>query len=162
MAIVGSVLPTDSSTASSAATPLKIGGNRLPSISMPVQSRLEKLNNAREVIRGVKKRFEPGRTYPFHGVRLTGEEIIARFEAQLVALDAVRAAWAAWQKALGAERKLRKPLIELTTHLKRLVLMQWGPQAFVDFGWEPPKKPGPKTVKAKLAGVEKRRKNKQR
>jgi hypothetical protein len=141
---------------------LKIAGKPLPSNFMPVQSRIEKLVTAQDVIHGLKKRLEPGATHLVGGKRFTTEQLIARYEAQLAALEAVRQAWIAWQMALDAERKLRKPTIGLTLDLKNFVSVHFGLGAYGDFGWKAPKKPGPKTVKAKLAGVEKRRKNRQR
>lgn len=129
---------------------------------MPVQSRIEKLTTAQDVIDGVRKRFTPGKVYVVAGKRYTTEQIVAMYQTQLAALEAVRQAWIAWQEALADERKLRRPMVRFTVDLKRVVHGHWGLGAFGDFGWQPPKKPGPKTVKAKLAGVEKRRKNKQR
>jgi hypothetical protein len=160
VAIEGDELPPIPTTLPRQVTDLKIDGNGLPSIFMPVQSRIEKVSTARDVIAGVKKRFTPGAAQVVCGKTFTTEQIIARYEAQLAALEQVRLAYIAWQGALLAERKLRKPMIALTLDLKRFVNGNFGPSAFGDFGWKPPKKPGPKTVKAKLAGVEKRRKNK--
>jgi hypothetical protein len=156
----GSAFPSIPAVASARARVLKTDGNALPSIFMPVQSRIEKLTTAQDVISGVKKRFTPGRSYMVAGKSYTTEQIIACYEAQLAALEAVRLAYIAWQVALHDERKLRKPTIRFTVDLKTVVQSNWGTSAFGDFGWKAPKKPGPKTVKAKLAGVEKRRKNK--
>jgi hypothetical protein len=127
---------------------------------VPVQSKLEKISIAQNVIRGIKKTLAPGEKRSIGGVVYTREELIARYEDHLAKLEAIRQAWAAWQEALAAERSLRKPMTDLTYHLKQTVHGRWGVRRFGDFGWEVPKKPGPKTVKAKLAGVEKRRKNK--
>jgi hypothetical protein len=133
-------------------------GRPVPSVFMPVQTTIEKITNAQDVIRGVKKHFAKAKVVSVWGKSYAPAEIVAFYEGQLAAIEGVRLAYIAWQEALDVERKLRKPAIAMTRGLKNVVWSQRGVNAFGDFGWPRPKKPGPKTIKSKLAGVEKRRK----
>ena len=76
--------------------------------------------------------------------------------ARLAAIQRVRQAHADYQAALAAERRMRKPMQALTVDVRRAVMRELSPSGFPDFGWKTPRKPGPKTVASKLAGVEKR------
>lgn len=157
--------PTASGSAPRAAAPstsaLKMRGNTLPSNAMPVQSKLEKMTTARNVIAGLKKRFGSVPFMMVSGKKYKPAEVIAFYERHLAAIEDVRKKWAAWQLALRAERAMRKPAIAMTLGLKASVSNRFGFDAYADFGWSRPKKPGPKTVQAKLAGVEKRAKKRQ-
>jgi hypothetical protein len=126
---------------------------------MPVQSVIEKVTTAQSAIEGIGKRFSPSVTYFVGGREYTKAQMIALYEEQLAAIADVRDKYIAWQGALARERKLRTPVREFTVQLKTTVHSKLGTRAFPDFGWTVPRKPGPKSVKAKLAGVEKRRKN---
>ena len=123
---------------------------------MPVQSKIEKTTTARDVITGVKKRYAGVKTVTVWGKVYTPDEVIAFYEEHLAAIDDVRLKRIAWEVALEVERKMRKPALAMTKGLKTEVYSRFGRNAFGDFGWKRPKKPGPKTVKGKLAGVEKR------
>jgi hypothetical protein len=123
---------------------------------VPVQSKLEKVSNANQVVRGFRERFSGTDELWVDGKRLRVDDVVARYQAQLEAIQRVTVAWAAWQTALKAERAMRKPMRELTVALKAAVLQMLGPRVLASFGWKKPRKPGPKTVKAKLAGVQKR------
>ena len=153
---VGRALPSTSTAVTSRRGALEIAGNALPSNSMPVQSLLEKVTTAKDVIRGVRKLFGDRPFVWLHGKKATPAEIIARYEEHLASMERVRQARIAYDVALDAERRLRRPMQGLTLAVKAAVLGELGGGVFPEFGWPKPKKPGPKTVKAKLAGVEKR------
>jgi hypothetical protein len=128
---------------------------------MPVQSKLEKQEIARGAIRGVKKRFGGFAGVMIHGKKYTPAEIVAFYEKHLAAMEDIRKTWIAWQLAIRAERALRRPAATMTLGLRTVVRQQFGLEAYADFSWPKPKKPGPKTVRAKLAGVQKRAKKRQ-
>ena len=153
---VGNALPTDRMALVRPRRPLEIAGNALPSNSMSVQARLEKVTTANGVITGVRNRLMGEKVLWVGGRKLTPAGLIALYEEQLAALEQVRQAWIAYQVALAAERQLRRPMQSLTVDVKNTVTMLLGENGFPEFGWKKPKKPGPKTVKSKLAGVEKR------
>jgi len=159
---VGSALPASSGALMTRTWALEIDGNALPSNSMPVQARLEKVTTANDVIKGVRRRLMHMPVIPLGGRKLTPDALVALYEAQLAAIERVRQAWSAYQQALFEERRLRKPMQAMTVHVKNAVMMELGPDGYPDFGWKTPKKPGPKTVKAKLAGVQKRAAKKRR
>ena len=123
---------------------------------MPVATKLEKVTTAQGVIAGVRKRFGNRPFVWLSGKKVAPDEIIGRYEAHLAAMERVRQADIAHQAALLEERRMRKPMQELTSSVKRTVLGELGGDRYPDFGWKRPKPPGPKTVKGKLAGVEKR------
>jgi hypothetical protein len=152
----GSPFPRIFAAGRVAAAVLKIEGNPLPSNFMPVQSKIEKITTAGDVITGVKKRYAGVKTVTVWGKVYTPDEIIAFYEKHLAAIDDVLVKRIAWEVALELERKMRKPAIAMTLGLKTDVHNRFGRNAFADFGWKRPKKPGPKTVKGKLAGVQKR------
>lgn len=128
---------------------------------MPVQSKLEKVTDARNVIAGIKKRLLGDRNVILEGDRYTPRQVLRMYEAQLAAIARVSTAWAAYQEALRAEKALRVPMRRTTVSLKRYVQIWHGPAGCADFRWEMPKKTGPKTVAGKLAGVQKRAKKRQ-
>jgi hypothetical protein len=125
---------------------------------MPVQTKIEKLSNAHCVVRGLKKHYVRGDVLMLDGAALERDEVIARFDEQVAAIDGVLQAWGAWQAALRRERGLREPMRNLTTSLKARVWVDKTRSAYAAFGWPTPKKPGPKTAAAKFAGVQKRAK----
>ena len=57
--------------------------------------------------------------------------------------------------AASRERKIGREVARFTQNFKVAVTVHCGSSAEVlgDFGWKVPKKPGPKTTAAKLAGV---------
>ena len=129
---------------------------------MTVQARLEKLINARDVIGGVRRRLGKRAALWVAGKKLTPNAVIAVYEEQLAAMEAVRQAHIAYELALAAERKLRRPVQTFTLDLKATVRNELGLAAYRDFGWKLPRKPGPKTLASKLAGVQKRAAKKRR
>jgi hypothetical protein len=152
----GSTLPSIPGGVATLPRPLEIPGNALPSNSMPVETTLDKVTFATNVIRGVRKVFAARSFVWVDGKKLSPDDIIARFEEQLAVLEALRKASIAYDVALEAERRLRKPMHELLMGVRRSVLGELGPNAFPFFGWNKPRLPGPKTTASKLAGVQKR------
>jgi hypothetical protein len=136
--------------------PLEIAGSALPSNFMSVQTTIEKLVTARAVIKGVRKRWSSQATVFIDGEAVTPDAIIARYEAQMAAIDLVAHKKAEYEAALAAERAMRKPMQAYTLAVKGSVRGFLGVGALPDFGWAKPKKPGPKTLASKLAGVQKR------
>lgn len=128
---------------------------------MPVQSKLEKVDTARNVIAGIKKHLLGSKKIPLDGTFYTPRQILAMYEAQLAAIARVDAARAAYRQALQAERALRTPMRVRTVDLKTHVQQNLGARGCADFHWEMRKKTGPKTVAGKLAGVRKRAKKRQ-
>ncbi|HEY3816699.1 MAG TPA: hypothetical protein VGL81_05990 [Polyangiaceae bacterium] len=123
---------------------------------MSVQASIEKVTTALAVIKGVRKRWSKEKTVLIEGVPVTPDAIIGRYETQLAAIDRVAKKKAEYRAALAAERAMRRPMQVYTQAVKSSVRGFLGEDAMPDFGWHKPKKPGPKTVKSKLAGVEKR------
>ena len=152
----GSTLPTNSRPLLPGRVPLEIVGNALPSISMAIQSKIEKLTTAREVMQGVSKHLADRSVLTVAGNKVTPDEIIARYQAQIAAIDRVRETLAVYKTALAAEKRMRRPMQKFTVDFKQVVLMELGPDKLPAFGWKAPKPPGPKTVASKMAGVEKR------
>ena len=129
---------------------------------MPVLTKLEKVTTARNIIAGLRKRYPPGAVLMRLGRRYVREDLIALFEEQLAAIGDVETTWAAWQDALMREERLRGPAREAEVAVRDAVYNQHGAAGSRDFGWEPPKKTGPKTVASKMAGIEKRAKKRGR
>jgi hypothetical protein len=123
---------------------------------MAIQSRIEKLTTARDVSQGVSKLLADRDVLTVAGKAVTPAEILARYQAQMAAMDRVRETWVVYKTALAAEKRMRRPMQKLTVDLKQTVWVELGPEKFPAFGWKKPKKPGPKTVASKLAGVQKR------
>jgi hypothetical protein len=127
---------------------------------MPVQSKQEKVETARNVVEGVKKCFAPTDVVPIDGEPVTCAAIGELFQSQLDAIAAVAAAYAAWQEALAAERRLRVRARTVSVDLRSHVWRSRGAAGLALFQWRPPKKTGPKTLAGKLAAVQKRAKKK--
>jgi hypothetical protein len=119
---------------------------------------MEKLAQARNALCGVAKHL-PDDSIIVGSQRYTSEEVMAFFQSHLDALDAVEKAHAAFAQAVRTETQLAAQAKRVAAALKSRILSDHGPKPTVlgDFGWEAPKKTGPKTTKGKLAGVEKRR-----
>jgi hypothetical protein len=122
---------------------------------MPRTSQLTRRQRASKVLSGVEKRFPRGETYRFDGKSYSRDELAAVFRAQIDALNEIRAARAALAVAVSKERTAAQRVRALTPRVVAYVGERFGTTAdvFADFGWELPKKPGPKTTAAKLAGV---------
>jgi len=138
-------------TTSSDSYPL---GEPVPKISKTV-----KRVRAEGVLQGLAKHFARRSSYELGGKVYTREALAGVFQAHAEAVREVDAAHAAVAAAVARERELAKKVAYLTRMLKLAVDAEFGmaPRVWAEFGWEVPKKPGPKTVKAKLEGAEKAR-----
>jgi hypothetical protein len=125
---------------------------------MPRATKIDKLTHARNVLRGLTKH------YPAHGrPRIGGKpfsraELIALFQGHLDAMQEVETARIAFVVAVAKERVLAKRVKVTTVALRAFLSNVFGPSLAVwaEFGLQLAKKPGPKTVAGKVAGVRKR------
>ncbi|MDP9003020.1 MAG: hypothetical protein M3O46_23250 [Myxococcota bacterium] len=126
---------------------------------MPKLGTVTKRARATSVIRGVTKHFVRGKRYLIGGKQYTPEDLVGIFQSHIDAIDDVGAAHAAVQVAVAKERQIARHAHALMLKLKGVVEHELGPtnDIYAAFGWTMPKKPGPKTVKAKLEGAEKAR-----
>jgi hypothetical protein len=124
---------------------------------MPRISKTTKRNRARDAIRGLKSRFGPNDITRLGGKAMTRNEAIAFFQSHLDAIAAVDAATAALRVAVARERALDRQVLAFMPVLQSLVESRFEryPGAWGEFGLKLPKKPGPKTVKAKAEGARK-------
>jgi hypothetical protein len=120
-------------------------------------SKADKAVQARNLMKAIPKHLGTGPLL-LKGQKYTMKQVVALFQSHLDALDEVNRARVVFRVAVGKETALAKRVKELAASVKRLVNARFGVNYEVlgDFGWTPPKKPGPKTSKAKLAGVKKR------
>jgi len=126
---------------------------------MPKTSQLQRRTRAANVVAGIQKRLPRDETYSLNGKAYSHEELAAFFQAQVDALDAIRSARAVLASAVAKERAVSRRVTARVPSFRDLIAQRFGmrPDALSDFGWTVPKKPGPKTVAGKLAGVEKAR-----
>jgi hypothetical protein len=127
---------------------------------MPRLAKVTKRSRAFRIMAGLAKHFPVGAgPHRLGGVPYDPEQLAAVFQAQIDAVAAVDAARAALTDAVARERAAARRATELTRDLKMVVRSRFGFSAarWAEFGWELPKKPGPKTVKAKLQGADKAR-----
>jgi len=122
---------------------------------MPRTSQLTRGQRASKVISGVEKRFPRRETYLLDGKPYSRDEIVAVFRDAVDALGAIQAARAALAAAIAKERATARRVQALMPRIVAYVGERFGSSAdvFADFGWKLPKKPGPKTTAAKLAGL---------
>ena len=125
---------------------------------MPRVSKLTKRARATGIIAGLVKHFL-GASYSLGGKEYTRRQLVAEFQSHLDAIDEVDATRAALAAAVAKERKLARQVAALARYVKMSAESRFGltPTICADFGWEVPKPPGPKTVKAKLEGAKKAR-----
>jgi hypothetical protein len=142
-----------------------IEGRRCPAIFpppiealMPRISKIDKLAQARNIIRGVSSRFTKGTGYQLAGKKYSPRELIALFQAHVDAIHEVEAARARFTVAVLNEKEAARRTAGMAQALRLFIAGNFGeaPEVWGAFGWDPPKKPGPKTVRAKVAGVQKR------
>ena len=89
------------------------------------------------------------------GEAFTPPTLKAVFQADIDAIDEVDAARTTLKTKVAAARAARTRASKVRGALKTYLIGQNGPEAvqvLEDFGLEPPKAPGPRTVKAKAAG----------
>lgn len=122
--------------------------------TMPKLGKVTKRARATNIIGGLRKHFGAP-SYTLGGKVYTQSQLIKAFQSHVDSLDEVDAMRAALAAAVAKERELAKRIGALARYLKMNVEGRFGqmPTIYADFGWEMPKKPGPKTVKAKLEGM---------
>lgn len=135
-----------------------IVGQASPGNAMSKESDLTKLTMASGLVAGLKKSFKPSDKLIVGGVPYTRDEIIAIFEEHTVAIDDKRKKYAVYRGAVARERKLAKRSLGIYLTLHTVLGNLFGWDDLVRFGMKKHGKPGPKTVEAKLAGVQKRAK----
>jgi hypothetical protein len=124
---------------------------------MSKTSKVVKRAQAARVIAGISKHFAGKTGIDVGGKRYTPKQLVGLFQSHIDAIEEVDAAHAAGAVAVAKERKAALRVRDATRYLKMVVEVEFGPDAVAwdDFGWELPKKPGPKTVEAKLEGARK-------
>jgi hypothetical protein len=125
---------------------------------MPKVSKVTKRSRATSIIAGVIKHFSAA-SYTLGGKAFTPKQLVAAFQSHVDAIDEVDATRAALAAAVARERELARRMTALTRYMKMAVEARFGllHKIYADFGWEVPKRPGPKTVEAKLEGATKAR-----
>jgi hypothetical protein len=122
---------------------------------MPKTTQVIRENRAANVIAGIRKHLPRNKKINVDGKAYTVNELVAPFQQQLDAIAAVRSARAALAVAVRKERAAAKKVNTLTRGLKPVAfdIFNFPLDVLADFGWQRPKKPGPKTTAAKLTGV---------
>ena len=125
---------------------------------MPRIPKVDKLMQATSAIRGLTKHFPKEGKLGVGGKAMSRAGVIALFQAHLDAMQEVDRARAALRTSVTKERALAKRAKATRVLLKDCLRSRFGTDLEVwgDFGLKLSKKPGPKTVAAKLAGVRKR------
>jgi hypothetical protein len=110
-----------------------------------------------KLIDGITRRFPADKVFILAQKKYARDELVAVFEAHLADLDAADSAHVTWRAAVASERKAGLVAHGVAALFRALLFGELGAGSaeLGHFGWTPPKKPGPKTVAAKLAGVEK-------
>lgn len=144
------------------AVPVRLAGRparhaRRP--AMPRKSKSQDRIAVTRLLQGIAKHFTDGLPVVLGGKSYTPAELAAVFQAHLDAIDAVTTARAQLATAILRRRGAARRAGEATRLLKLRVAGTDGFSATVwaDFGWQVPKKPGPKTVMAKVVGAAKAR-----
>jgi hypothetical protein len=137
---------------------VEIVGQGSPGIAMSKESDLTKRTRAAGLVAGLRKHFKQGDRLVVGGVEYSRDEVIAIFEEHTTALDDKRARYAAYRAVVASERKLARRSRAMYTTLHTVLGNLFGWENLGRFGMKQHKKPGPKTVEAKLAGVRKRAK----
>jgi hypothetical protein len=124
---------------------------------MPKTSQTAKRLALAQLVTGMKKRLPRGDTYWMNGKPYAHAELIAFFQSEIDALDAIRAARGALAAAVARERAVYRRVRAELPVMRAALLQRFGPNALGEFGVAAPKKPGPKTLAGKVAGAEKSR-----
>jgi hypothetical protein len=127
---------------------------------MSKESATTKLTRARNVLRGLKKLLKPRGKMLVDGVPRSRGDMEALFQSHIDAIDAKARRYAAYQQAVAAERAIARKTNALWINLYLAVRGQHGLAGVSVLGMKPHKKPGPKTLASKLAGVQKRARRK--
>jgi hypothetical protein len=112
------------------------------------------------ITEGLTRRFSAlGKPLLLDGEAFTVAQLAALFRDHDDAIAAVDRARAGLAAAVERERVAALRAVHLTRALKTVVHAHFGdsPEAWADFGWEVPRKPGPRTPEAKARGAAKGR-----
>jgi hypothetical protein len=122
---------------------------------MPRPTQTIKAIRMTKLMAGIHKHLSKEDALRFKSRAYTLGELVAVFQAELDALDQIAAARTRLTAAVAKERTLEQQARRLELAIKSFIVARFGTRADVlgDFGWEVPRKPGPKTVDAKLAGA---------
>jgi hypothetical protein len=126
---------------------------------MPKISETTKRAQASGILKGLAKRFKPREKLMIAGTVYTIPELTAILRGHLAALTELRTLRAALAGKVQVERGIAKQVSELRAHLLLFIESRFGrnPVTLGDFGFQMPKKPGPKTVEAKVLGAQRLR-----
>ena len=135
-------------------------GRARPSNPMSRIGAITKAERARQVVQSLKAVFTSGDTVVLRGKTYALDEVIGVFQAHLAALDAKTSRYAEYQAAVASEQALAKQTADLWQALTNVVRNQVPKTKLPVMGIRARRKPGPRTVEAKAAGVDKRAKKK--
>jgi hypothetical protein len=126
---------------------------------MPKTSKTTRRARASRLALGIEKHLVSGKTYLIKGERFTRASLLALLAEYGEAQRRTDAARAALRGAVAAEALLDGRVDRLVQDMRLFILTTYGKKNLAmlgDFGWDPPRKRGPKTVEGKLQGVVKR------
>jgi hypothetical protein len=123
---------------------------------MSKESTVTKVQRARKVASGMKKLFKATDEMILAGKARTRDEVIDLFTSHVAALDERDRRYQAYLAAVAAERALAKQTNAVWLDLRTAVKSLRGAAQLPKLGMKPHRKPGPRTVASKLAGVQKR------
>ncbi|HEY2515191.1 MAG TPA: hypothetical protein VGI39_30200 [Polyangiaceae bacterium] len=125
---------------------------------MPKTSQVTKAARAEAILKGVEKRLVAMKSVSIDGKARSINQVRSIYRAYLDSLEEVRRARNVLEVAIDRERAAAARMDAFTPMLRWAVEVYLGKKHEVlgDFGWVAPKKPGPKTIAAKRAGVVKR------
>jgi hypothetical protein len=125
---------------------------------MARQTKRQKGEKHRQLIKGVKKHWMTQGTMVFAGKKYTPAQVLRRLQSFIDEQDTTARKRAEWRAQVKRERALEKELGPLVSGVESRALALYGPEAreVSDFGIQRGK-PGPKTLPAKVAMVEKAR-----
>ena len=117
---------------------------------------MTKVDRAVKVIGGLKALFGPREKVWVEGKVWRRDDLIALFASHTAAIRDKNARYLAYLASVAAEKALARQTNAVWLALRNTVSTAHGPAAIVKVGLQPYKKPGPKTIASKLAGVQKR------
>jgi hypothetical protein len=133
-------------------------GRPCPGNPMPRESAVTKHSRARSVTSGLRKLLAPGDQVRIEGVDYARDAIIDAFERHEKALELKRLRWAAYRQTVAEERDLARTSNWFWVRLKRWANTTRTGADVLALGMTKYRKTGPKTLRGKVAGVQKRAK----
>jgi hypothetical protein len=125
---------------------------------MSKESALTKAERARLVVTNLPKLFPKNASMFVGGRKWTRDELVAFYKSHLAALDRKVARYAAYREAVAQEKTLAREANDVWIHLYSVMENEIGADGPTRLGMKRHRKPGPKTLEAKVAGVQKRAK----